>query len=106
MIVKEYMEYFYKVNFRASYVEDTPEKRVRYINGLRMEIQDEISMLSARTRTMEEAYQCALTVEEKLLRKQNMGRGHESIKGKGYHIEKGKFLDQKEESRSSNKQGW
>jgi hypothetical protein len=52
--VREYTEEFYKVNLRAGYVEDSSEKTVRYINGLRMEIQDEISMLSPRT--MEEAY--------------------------------------------------
>ena len=40
----------------------------RYINGLRMEIQDEMSMLSPRT--VEEAYQMALKDEGKLLRKQ------------------------------------
>lgn len=45
------------------------EKVARYINGLRYEIQDEISLLSLRT--VEDAYQAALKAEEKLLRKQN-----------------------------------
>ena len=56
--VREYNEEFYKVNLRAGYVEDSTEKTVRYVNGLRMEIQDEISMISPKK--MEEAYQCAL----------------------------------------------
>lgn len=47
-------------------MEDAPEKTSRYINGLRMEIQDEISMLSPKTI---EAYQCALKEKEKIARK-------------------------------------
>ena len=46
------------MNLRAGYVEESAKKTDRYINGLRMEIQDEISMVSPKT--MEEAYQCAL----------------------------------------------
>jgi hypothetical protein len=38
-----------------------------YINGMRYEIQDEISMMSIRT--VEDSYQFALRVEEKLSRK-------------------------------------
>jgi len=49
MTVREYTEEFYKVNLRAGYIEDTPEKTARYINGLRLDIQDEISILSPRT---------------------------------------------------------
>lgn len=81
IIVRAYIEEFYKFNLRAGYVEDTPEKTTRYINGLRMEIQDEIGMLSPHT--MEKAYQCALEVEEKILRKQNLGRGRGSTRGRG-----------------------
>ena len=55
------------MNLRVGYVEESAEKTARYINGLRMEIQDDISMVSPKT--MEEAYQCALKAEEKLLRK-------------------------------------
>ena len=36
--VREYMEEFYRVNLRAGYVEDTPEKTTKYINGLKLEI--------------------------------------------------------------------
>ena len=49
MIVKEYTEEFYKVSIRAGKIQDTTEKIARYINGLRMEIQDEISILSPKT---------------------------------------------------------
>ena len=68
MSVREYTEEFYKVNIRASYVQDIVEKVARYMNGLRMDIQDEISMLTPRT--VEEAYQLALKVEDKIARRQ------------------------------------
>ena len=54
LTVREYTKYFYRVNLRAGYIEDTFEKTARYINGLRIEIQDDISMLSYST--MEGAY--------------------------------------------------
>lgn len=69
MSVKEYTEEFYRLNIRIGHVEDDLEKVARYINGLRYEIQDEISLLSLKT--VEDAYQAALKAEEKLLRKQN-----------------------------------
>ena len=52
----EYIELFYKVNLRAGYVEELLEKDARYVNGIRMDIQEEINMISLRT--MEEVYQC------------------------------------------------
>eukprot|EP00253_Pinus_taeda_P012339 PITA_12339 len=57
------------LNIRTGHVEDDLEKVARYINGLKYEIQDEISLLSLKT--VEDAYQAALKAEEKLLRKQN-----------------------------------
>ena len=52
----------------------------RYINGLIFEIQDEISLFNLKT--IEYAYQEALRVEEKILRKQNQkNRGRGSSKG-------------------------
>ena len=45
LIVREYTEVFYKVNLRAGYVEESVEKAARYVNGLRMDIQEEISMI-------------------------------------------------------------
>eukprot|EP00253_Pinus_taeda_P013925 PITA_13925 len=73
MTVKEYTEEFYRVNLRAGYTNKTPEKTARYVNGLRMEILDEISILSPRN--IEEAFQSAVKAEEKINRKQNNKRG-------------------------------
>jgi len=61
------------VNLRAGYVEDTPEKIARFVNGLWMEILDDISIISPKS--IEEAYQSALKAEEKIARKQNARRG-------------------------------
>jgi hypothetical protein len=102
LTLREYTEEFYKVNLRAGYVEGSSEKAARYINGLRMEIQDEINMMFPRT--MEEAYQCALRAEEKLLRKKNFNRGRGSAKGRGKTTGREKFAAQKGESSNSNQQ--
>eukprot|EP00253_Pinus_taeda_P030856 PITA_30856 len=76
MTVKEYTEEFYWVNLRAGYTDQTPEKTAQYVNGLRMEILDEISILSPRS--IEEAFQSAVKAEEKINRKQNNRRGRGS----------------------------
>jgi hypothetical protein len=78
LVVREYTEEFYKVNIRTSYTEDSSEKVARYMNGLRLEIQDVLSLLLPNT--VEEAYQCALKVEEKLNKRHNSGKG----KGQAY----------------------
>ena len=52
---------------------------------------------------MEEAYQCALKAEEKILRKQNSSRGH-GTKGKGKIAGRGKFPTQKNDDGSSYQQ--
>ena len=58
------------------------EKVARYINGLRYDIQDEISLLSLKT--TEDAYQAGLKVEEKMLRKNNQrNRGRSLVRGRG-----------------------
>ena len=62
MIVREYTEEFYKINLRARDVEDTVEKVARYLNGLRYDIQDELSMVNPTG--IEEAYQYALREKE------------------------------------------
>ena len=41
LTIREYTEEFYKVNLRASYVDESIEKAARYVNGLTMEIQAE-----------------------------------------------------------------
>jgi hypothetical protein len=45
MSVKEYTEEFYKLNIRAGHRESDDEKVARYMNGLRYDIQDEMSMM-------------------------------------------------------------
>jgi hypothetical protein len=64
MTVKEYTEEFYKINIRAGHRESDDEKVARYMNGLRYDIQDEMSMITLRT--IEYAYHMALKAEEKL----------------------------------------
>ena len=54
MMVKEYTEEFYRLNIRTRQQERDEEKFVRYINGLRYEIQDELNMISFKT--VEDAY--------------------------------------------------
>ena len=68
MSVKEYTEEFYKINIRVGHHESNDEKVARYMNGLRYKIQDEMSMMTIQT--VEDSYQMALKVEEKLSRKQ------------------------------------
>ena len=63
-----------------------------------MEIQEEISMISPRT--MDEAYQCALRAEEKLLSKYNSNTGRVLVRGRGWASGRGKFSAKKGESSS------
>jgi hypothetical protein len=67
MTVKEYIEEFYRLNIRVGHQESDDEKVERYLNGLRYDIQDELSMVTIRT--VEDAYQMDLKAEEKLSRK-------------------------------------
>ena len=46
MTVKEYTEEFYKINIRAGHHESNDEKVSRYMNGLRYEFQNEMSMMT------------------------------------------------------------
>ena len=46
MTVKEYIEEFYRLNIRAGHQESDDEKVARYMNGLRYDIQDEMSMIT------------------------------------------------------------
>ena len=68
MIVKEYTEEFYRLNIRAGHRKRDDEKVSIYLNGLRYDIQDELSMVTIRM--VEDAYQMDLKDEEKLSRKQ------------------------------------
>ena len=58
------------------------ERVARYINGLRYDIQDELSL--SNLKTVEDAYQVASKVEEKLLRKHNQrNKGKNVVRGRG-----------------------
>eukprot|EP00253_Pinus_taeda_P022992 PITA_22992 len=103
LMVKEYTEEFYRVNLRARYTEDTAERTTRYVNGLRMEILDEISILSPNN--TEEAYQSAIKAEENLNRRQNARRGRGSNRGRGQSYGKGQTASNIEEASSSRTSG-
>ena len=62
MTVIKYTEELYMINMKTRYVEDTAERIARHINDLRMDIHDEMSMLSIKN--VDEAYQFSL--KEKL----------------------------------------
>eukprot|EP00253_Pinus_taeda_P024622 PITA_24622 len=82
MSIKEYTKEFYRLSIRTRHVEYDLEKVARYVNGLRYEIQDEISLLSLKT--VEDAYQASQKAEEKILRKQSQrNRGKNSVRGRG-----------------------
>ena len=100
LTIREYTEEFYRINIRVGYTEDTSEKVARYMNGLKFDIQDEMSLFSPKS--VEEAYQCALKVEEKLNRRNKSGRGRgQTYRGKGPQTGRGKSSVQKEEAESS-----
>jgi hypothetical protein len=97
MKVKEYTKDFYKMNIRTEQREKDEEKVARFINGLRYEIQDEISMMSVRK--VEDVYQFALKAEEKLARKKiQQGRGRSLAPNKGKGVAHGKAHKSKDET--------
>lgn len=70
------------MSIRSRNDDDDMEKVAKYINGLRYDIQDEISLLCLKT--IEDASQAALKVEEKLLRKQSeKNTGKNIARGRG-----------------------
>ena len=64
MTMRGYTEGFYKINVRARYVEDMAKKVARYLNCLRYAIQDELILVNPRR--VDESYQYALRVEERI----------------------------------------
>ena len=78
MTMKDYAEEFYKLTIRSRHKELSKEKVARYINGLIFNIHDEVVMLNIYL--VEDVYQYALRVEEKL-NKKNQG----SFRGKQKH---------------------
>jgi hypothetical protein len=107
MTVKEYTKELYRLNIRTGQRERDEEKISRYINGLRYEIQDELSMMSIST--VKDAYQFVLKAEENLARKHNQwGRGKSSVpsKSKGFtHDRAHKHKDKTEKPHSHSERG-
>jgi uncharacterized protein YjbK len=67
MTMKEYTKEFYTINIQAGHRESDDEKVARYLNELRYDIRDELSMVTIQT--VEDAYEMALKDEEKLSHK-------------------------------------
>ena len=67
MFVKDYTEEFYKLTIRYRHRDFSKEKIAQYVNGLRFNIQDEVGMF--KIESIENSYQYALKVEDKLKRK-------------------------------------
>lgn len=103
MTVREYTKEFHRVNLRAGYTEDTAKRTTRYVNGLRLEILDEIIILSPKK--IEEAYQSAMKVKEKITRRQNARRGRGVGKGTGQSYGRGWTISSNEEGSSSKASG-
>ena len=101
MTVKEYIEEFYKVSIRAGQIQDIDEKVARYVNGIRMEIQDEISVLSPKT--VEETYQMVLKAEKKLIRKKS-ARNRGTFRGRGSQGGRGRSTEPRDGASSSSSQ--
>ena len=71
-----YTEEFHRLTFRAKKQEEEPERVARYLNGLRMNIQEEINLLALDT--LGKCFQLALKVEEELKRKGDQQQGGRS----------------------------
>eukprot|EP00253_Pinus_taeda_P017972 PITA_17972 len=79
------------------------EKTARYVNGLRLEILDDISILSPWN--IEEAFQSAVKAKEKINRKQNNRRGRGNGRGRGKSYGRGRNTTNSEEGSSSRASG-
>eukprot|EP00253_Pinus_taeda_P025814 PITA_25814 len=101
IMVAKIREEFYKVSIRTGETQDSDEKVARYVNGLRMDIQDEISILSPKA--IEVAYQMALKAEEKLMRKKS-ARGRGTFRGRGSQGGRGRSTTPKDGASSSSTQ--
>ncbi|XP_057818140.2 uncharacterized protein LOC131031119 [Cryptomeria japonica] len=82
--VSSYTEEFHRLSLRSRKHEDESEKLARYINGLRQNIQDEISVLAPDI--VHKCFQLALRIEDKIRRRgeQNQkSRGGKKFRGRG-----------------------
>lgn len=81
--VNAYTEEFHKLSLRSKRQEEESEKVARYLNDLRMNIQDEINILAPEI--VNKCFQLALRAKEKLKRSEqgNRDKGGRSLIGKG-----------------------
>ena len=83
---------------RARQTQEDIERVAKYINGLRFEIEDDISFLNLKI--VEDACQSSLRVEENLLRRHNQkNRGRGSVRGSPNRG--GKFHTSKDDAEGS-----
>lgn len=92
MNLKDYNEEFYKSTIQFKHREISKEKVVRYINGLRFNIQDEIGML--KIDSVDDSYQYALRAKDKLKRRH---QGNSQGKHKLDHLVKKKLIVEDEQ---------
>ena len=120
-MVKEYIEEFYRLDIKSRHDEDDVERISRYVNGLRVSIQEESSLV--KLENIEEAYEFSLKAKEKLNNKhekRQRGRGGRFPRGRGrsngengrselekINLEKGKteWKGESSRGRGSNYQG-
>ena len=91
MDVNAYIEEFYRITLRAKKQEEEPVIVARYLNGLRINIQEQICLLAQDT--LGKCFQLALKVEEKLKRKSEQQQGERSgrnERGRGNFNNRGK----------------
>ncbi|KAK2966361.1 hypothetical protein RJ640_021505 [Escallonia rubra] len=74
--VKEYTQEFHKLSLRSNLVETESQKVSRYVNGLRLAIQDQVSL--QRPYKVSDAYQLALKVEIQLTSSSSRTLAYES----------------------------
>lgn len=82
--VNAYTKEFHKLSLRAKKHENEVEKLARYMNGLRQNIHDEISILTPNT--IHKCFPLALRVEDKIKRRNEQNqkfRGGRSFRGRG-----------------------
>lgn len=105
IIVKEYTREFHRILITIGHVEETKEKVSRYINGLRPIIQEEITLV--RVITMEDAYQIAYQIEDKMKKRyesKQRERGHGGrARGINYNNDDKNKKNQKNEDQGNNK---
>lgn len=109
--IKSYTEEFYKLSLRSSHHENEDEEIARYVGGLRLNVQDELVL--ANPRSVEDCYQMAIMVEEKLKRRKDKavrGRGGAS-RGRGFMSSSNPTNDNQEDAmkgqeQSDSRGGW